>query len=67
MMCLYPRSAPPFARPELGFYLRDDDAWQALHRSAGFSEISTRVLGFEQASPDGTLVKRYGICVVARA
>ena len=67
MGCLHPRSAPAFARPEHGFYLRDDAAWYALHREAGFSEIGVQILEFEQARPDGTAVKRYGILVVAHA
>jgi ubiquinone/menaquinone biosynthesis C-methylase UbiE len=67
MACLHPRSAPAFARPEHGFYLRDDASWHALHRAAGFSEISVQTLEFEQANRDGTPVKRYGIIVVARS
>jgi len=67
MSCLYPRSAPAFARPELGFHLRDDGGWHALHSAAGFSEVSAQILEFEQAGPDGTPVKRYGIRVMARA
>jgi hypothetical protein len=54
-------------RPELGLHLRDDGAWQALHGAAGFSEIGAEILEFEHAGPDGTPVKRYGICIVACA
>lgn len=67
MTCLYPRSAPAFARPEFGFHLRDDAAWQALHRAAGFSDIGAEILEFDRTGPDGAPVKRYAIRVVARA
>src|SRR5262249_2820446 len=66
-LCPFPLTAPASARPDLGFHLREDGGWHALHSAAGFSEVSAQILEFEQAGPDGTPVKRYGIRVMARA
>jgi ubiquinone/menaquinone biosynthesis C-methylase UbiE len=65
--CLHPRSAPPFARPEYGFHLRDETEWRALHIAAGFSAVSAVMLEFEVTSSDGMPMKRYGIRVTARS
>ena len=65
--CLDKRTAPPFAVPEHGFFIRDAMEWEALFRSAGFAEIEARVVESEQIKPDGSPTKRYAIHVVARA
>ena len=67
MACLHPRNAQDFARPEYGFYLRDDTEWNALHRAAGFSEIHSELVAFEQTDSEGRSTTRYGIYVTSRA
>ena len=67
MACLHPRNAPDFARPEYGFYLRDDAEWNALHRAAGFSETSSQIVGFDLTDADGRASTRYAIFVTSRA
>lgn len=67
MACLYPRNAPGFARPEYGFYLRDDAEWNALHRAADFVEVSSQIVALEMIDPEGKSITRYGIYVTARA
>ena len=66
MGCLHPLTAPPFARPENGFYLREADEWNALHRAAGFADVQVEVIDTEQISGVGTLVKRYVLKLDAR-
>lgn len=67
MGCLHPLTAPPFARPENGFYLRNADEWNALHRGAGFEDIQVEAIETEQISTAGTPVKRYIFKLDARA
>jgi ubiquinone/menaquinone biosynthesis C-methylase UbiE len=65
--CLHPLGAPPFARPENGFYLRDAPEWDALHRAAGFADVQVEVGEIEQIGAAGTPVKRYVLKIQARA
>ena len=67
MACLHPRNAPDFARPEYGFHLRDETAWNNLHRAAGFSEIHSEILVWELTDSEGRSTTRYGIRVTSRA
>lgn len=65
--CLNPLAAPPFARSENGFYLRDAAEWDALHRAAGFKEVQVESIETEQISAAGTPVKRSVFKIEARA
>lgn len=67
MGCLHPLTAPPFARPENGFYLRDANEWNALQRAAGFVDVQVEAIETEQISAAGTLVKRFVLKLDARA
>ena len=64
---LHPRTAPPFARPENGFYLRDAAEWDALHRAAGFTEVQVNEIVTEQVGAAGVPAKRYIFKIEARA
>jgi ubiquinone/menaquinone biosynthesis C-methylase UbiE len=63
---LDPRSAPAFARPEFGFYLRTAAEWDSVFRTAGFGTVHAQVIETDQMNPEGTPAKRYAICVNAR-
>ena len=65
--CLHPLTAPPFARPENGFYLRNPDEWNALHGAAGFVDIQVEPIETKLIDAAGTLVKRYVLRLDARA
>ena len=67
MGCLHPLTAPPFARPENGFHLRDAAEWDALHRAAGFVDVQVEAIETEQISAAGTPVRRYVFKLDARA
>ncbi|MCL4799843.1 MAG: methyltransferase domain-containing protein [Burkholderiales bacterium] len=60
------RCPPPFARPELGFFLRSADEWAELCREAGFGTVHARTIESEQLTPDGTPAKRYAVRVTAQ-
>ena len=62
MGSIHPRTPPDFARPEYGFYLRDDTAWNALYRAAGFSEVNVQTVEIDNPPP-----KRYVFQITARA
>jgi hypothetical protein len=62
MGSIHPRSPPDFARPEYGFYLRDDTAWNALYRAAGFSEVNVQTVEIDNPPP-----KRCVFQITARA
>jgi ubiquinone/menaquinone biosynthesis C-methylase UbiE len=62
MGCINPRTTPDFARPEYGFYLRDDIAWNTLYRAAGFSEVNVETVEIDSPPP-----KRYVFQITARA
>ncbi len=65
--CLHPRTAPPFALPENGFYLRDAAEWDALHQDAGFSGVQVNEIVAEQIGAAGAPLKRYIFKIEARA
>ncbi|AXC11222.1 Methyltransferase [Acidisarcina polymorpha] len=67
MGCLHPLTAPPFARPENGFYLREAEEWNALHQAAGFVGVQVETIETEQIGAAGTLVKRYILKIDGRA
>ena len=67
MACLYPRNAPDFARPEYGFYLRDDSEWKVLHQAAGFAEFSSHMVALEMADSAGKSTTRHAIYLTAHA
>lgn len=67
MGCLNPLAAPPFARSENGFYLRDAAEWDALHRAAGFRNVQLESIENEQISGTRTPVKRSVFKIEARA
>jgi ubiquinone/menaquinone biosynthesis C-methylase UbiE len=62
MGCIHPKTAPDFARREYGFYLRDETAWNALYRAAGFSEVNVQTVEIDNPPP-----KRYVFQITARA
>ncbi len=64
--CLHPLTAPPFARPENGFYLRDAAEWEALHRAAGFVYVQVEEVKIHQINAAGTPVERYIFKIEAR-
>ena len=64
--CIDPRTAPPFARAEFGFHLRQAAEWNTLFRAAGFSEVTAEAVEREQLNADGTPTKRYSVRVTAR-
>ncbi len=65
--CLHPRTAPPFARPDNGFYLRDAAEWEALHRAAGFVHVQVEEVKTQQINAAGTPVERYIFKIVAHS
>ncbi len=64
--CLHPLTAPPFAGPENGFYLRDAAEWDALHQAAGFVDIQIEAIETEHTGAAGTPIKRYVFMLMAR-
>ncbi|HYA71611.1 MAG TPA: class I SAM-dependent methyltransferase [Roseiarcus sp.] len=67
MGCLAPKEAPDFAQSEYGFYLRDASEWDGLCRKAGFADVNVQSVEFEQITPSGAAIKRYGVMMRARA
>lgn len=65
--CIDPRSAPPFARADLGFHLRPAADWDRLFHAAGFAEVTAEAVERDQLNADGTPTKRYSVRVTARA
>ncbi len=65
--CLHPRTAPAFALPENGFYLRDAAEWEALHWAAGFAAVDVETIETEQVSQAGTLTTRFVFRLAALA
>ena len=59
-------AAYPFARAEFGFHARDADALIALHRQAGFSDVTVEPFDDIGRRPDGTTFARHYHFVVAR-
>ena len=51
---------------ENGFHMRDADTLVALHREAGFSDVSVELVGDPTKRPDGTPWMRYYNLVIAR-
>ena len=64
--CLDPRTAPPFARAEFGFFLRDAAEWHALFSAAGFADVAAEAIERDQLNPDGTTTRRYSVRITAR-
>jgi ubiquinone/menaquinone biosynthesis C-methylase UbiE len=67
MGCLAPQGAPPFARSEYGFHLREAVAWNSLCRAAGFSDTKVENHIIEQRRADGTPMQLHVIRMEARA
>jgi SAM-dependent methyltransferase len=67
MGCLHPRAAPPYARTENGFHLRDAAEWDALHRAAGFVDVQVEEILTERIDAGGAPVKRYIFKIEAHA
>ena len=67
MACLDAKEPAPFRTPEFGFFLRTPAEWESLFQDAGFPEVEARGFEVEQIAPDGTPMRRYMVCVVARA
>lgn len=64
--CLHPLTAPPFARPENGFHLRDAAEWDALHRAACFVDVQVEAIETEHIGAAGAPIKRYVFMLKAR-
>ena len=60
------RSAPAFARPEFGFYLRSPIEWAELFRQAGFARANAHTETSEQLTEAGEPIRRHSIRIVAR-
>ena len=59
-------AAYPFARAEFGFHAREADALIALHRQAGFRDVTVEPFDDIGRRPDGTTFARHYHFVVAR-
>lgn len=66
MGALDARSAPSFARPEFGFYLRSPIEWAELFRQAGFTRANAHTETSEQLTEAGEPIRRHSIRIVAR-
>lgn len=56
----------PMARPELGFYVRDEETLVALHKEAGFSRVSVEMFADVVPRPDGTPWSRTDYLIIAQ-
>ena len=65
--CLHPLTAPPFAQPANGFYLRDAAEWEALHQTAGFADVHVEAIETHQHDATGAVAKRYVFRLEARS
>ena len=66
MGSLDPLSAPEFARPEFGFYVRSAEEWRTLFCQAGFASVERQVIEVTGITPDGTPTKRHIVRITAR-
>lgn len=68
MLVIDPRSAGDIAhaRPEFGFHLKDGATLAALHRAAGFGDVSVETIESARTRPDGSGFILYSSVVTAR-
>lgn len=68
MLVIDPRSAPDMAhaRAEFGFHLKDGATLAALHRAAGFGNVSAETIESARNRPDGSSFLLYTCVVTAR-